>query len=84
MEEVIKTWKKIGGGSLTLRNGKTVRATDGEWQAKESDIPKAFMRSVELIETVPTSEKHLTLKKKETPTRRRGVTQLKNTTLKSK
>lgn len=46
MKEELKAWRKVGGGSLTLKNGKTYRSSDGVFHAHESDISKTFMRSV--------------------------------------
>ena len=42
-------WRKIGGGSLTLKNNQTIRSGE-EFYADLDDIPMAFRDSVELVE----------------------------------
>lgn len=47
-------WKKIGGGDLVLKDGRTVKSGQ-TFEAEESDIPTAFMDTLIRTEVAPSA-----------------------------
>jgi len=47
-------WRKKGGGVLILRDGRKIKRGD-TFRARRIDIPKAFLSSLELIESETTT-----------------------------
>lgn len=47
-----KEWRKIGGGTLTLVNGKTVKSGE-KFYAFEQEIPDIFKKQLELLGDAP-------------------------------
>lgn len=48
-EEPTLSWRKIGGGTLTLKDGTEVKP-NGIFKAKASDIPAAFMDTIQRVD----------------------------------
>lgn len=48
-------WRKVGGGSLTLRNGRTVQPNE-TFCANDNEIPEAFRDVIERVDSKPSAE----------------------------